>query len=146
VRWTGKHMARANPCSLRSDNARTVYKRKKRLYFLDYDVCACVISISINFFMPFLGTLTPIVKTPSMATPSEETLSALTQLTADPETMVYIISGRDGAFLETQLGHIEGLGMSAEHGGFMRKPHQRDWTNFTGELGHELDERGSGGV
>jgi len=24
--------------------------------------------------------------------------------------------------------------MSAEHGGFMRKPYQRDWTNFTESL------------
>ena len=29
------------------------------------------------------------------------------------------------------LGHIKGLGMSAEHGGFMRAPGETKWTNFT---------------
>jgi trehalose 6-phosphate synthase/phosphatase len=69
-----------------------------------------------------------------MAKPSDETLSALTQLSEDPLNMVYIISGRDGAFLETHLGHIAGLGMSAEHGGFIREPHKHEWTNLTESL------------
>ena len=77
------------------------------------------------------GTLAPIVKTPSMAVPTEDTLTALAALSADPRNLVYIISGRDGAFLEQHLGHIEGLGMSAEHGGFIRTPGSRQWTNFT---------------
>ena len=75
--------------------------------------------------------MTPIVKTPSMAVPSEATLEALERLCADPKNLVYIISGRDGDFLETHLGHIKGLGMSAEHGGFMRAPGESKWTNFT---------------
>jgi len=77
------------------------------------------------------GTLTPIVKTPSMAVPSEPTLEALQRLCADPKNLVYIISGRDSDFLIQHLGHIEGLGMSAEHGGFMRAPGETKWTNFT---------------
>lgn len=75
--------------------------------------------------------MTPIVKTPSMAVPSEPTLEALQRLCADPKNLVYIISGRDGDFLTQHLGHIEGLGMSAEHGGFMRAPGETKWTNFT---------------
>jgi len=75
--------------------------------------------------------LTPIVKTPSMAVPSEPTLEALQRLCEDPKNIVYIISGRDGDFLTQHLGHIEGLGMSAEHGGFMRAPGGTEWTNFT---------------
>ncbi len=75
--------------------------------------------------------MAPIVKTPSMAIPTQDTLRALTALSADPRNLVYIISGRDGAFLEQHLGHIEGLGMSAEHGGFMRTPGSKQWTNFT---------------
>jgi trehalose 6-phosphate synthase/phosphatase len=90
---------------------------RKRLFLFDYD-----------------GTLTPIVKTPSMATPSEATLEALAKLTADPRNLVYIISGRDQEFLETYLGHFEKLGMSAEHGGFMREPGVTQWTNFTETL------------
>ena len=75
--------------------------------------------------------MTPIVKTPSMAVPAEATLEALQRLCEDPKNLVYIISGRDGDFLTQHLGHIKGLGMSAEHGGFMRPPGETKWTNFT---------------
>lgn len=44
---------------------------------------------------------------------------------------MYIISGRDESFLEKQLGGIDNLGMSAEHGGFMRFPGSKDWMNLT---------------
>jgi trehalose 6-phosphate synthase/phosphatase len=66
-----------------------------------------------------------------MAIPSEDTLAALTALSADPRNLVYIISGRDSAFLEQHLGHIRTVGMSAEHGGFIRAPGSNEWTNFT---------------
>lgn len=66
-----------------------------------------------------------------MALPSEPTLEALERLCADPKNLVYIISGRDGDFLTQHLGNIKGLGMSAEHGGFMRPPGETKWTNFT---------------
>lgn len=66
-----------------------------------------------------------------MAVPSEATLEALELLCTDPKNLVYIISGRDGDFLTQHLGHIKGLGMSAEHGGFMRPPGETKWTNFT---------------
>ena len=79
-----------------------------------------------------------------MAVPSEATLEALERLCADPKNLVYIISGRDGDFLEQHLGHISGLGMSAEHGGFMRAPGVKTWTNFTEVLDmswlHEVEE------
>ncbi|KZT60964.1 glycosyltransferase family 20 protein [Calocera cornea HHB12733] len=93
------------------------YAAKKRLMLFDYD-----------------GTLTPIVKTPSMAVPSPSTLQALEALSSDPKNLVYIISGRDGAFLEQHLGHFKGIGMSAEHGCFMREPGAGDWTNLTKSL------------
>ncbi|KLO09858.1 hypothetical protein SCHPADRAFT_943330 [Schizopora paradoxa] len=91
--------------------------RGKRLFLFDYD-----------------GTLTPIVKSPSLAVPSEGALEALRLLCADPANVVYIISGRDGGFLEMHLGDIEGLGMSAEHGGFMRLPGSTVWDNLTAKL------------
>lgn len=69
-----------------------------------------------------------------MATPTEQTLDALTRLAADPKNKVYIISGRDGEFLEQYLGHIKNMGMSAEHGGFMREAGEESWTNFTEKL------------
>lgn len=69
-----------------------------------------------------------------MAIPSAPTLEALERLTSDPTNIVYIISGRDQAFLEQHLGHIKNLGMSAEHGGFIREPGTTEWTNFTESL------------
>lgn len=96
----------------------TRYKAaKKRLFFFDYD-----------------GTLTPIVKTPSAALPSEQTLKALGKLSEDPQNHVYIISGRDQDFLDQHLGHFEKIGFSAEHGGFMREPGSKVWTNLTEKL------------
>ncbi len=69
-----------------------------------------------------------------MATPSSPTLQALETLSSDPKNIVYIISGRDQAFLEQHLGHIKNLGMSAEHGGFIREPGSTIWSNFTENL------------
>ena len=80
------------------------------------------------------GTLAPIVKVPSAAIPSEATLEALEKLSADPQNLVYIISGRDGGFLEQHLGHLENIGFSAEHGGFFRERGSKEWTNFTETL------------
>jgi len=82
----------------------------------------------------FQGTLAPIVKVPSAAVPSEATLEALEKLSADPQNLVYIISGRDGGFLEQHLGHLENVGFSAEHGGFFRERGLKEWTNFTQSL------------
>lgn len=48
--------------------------------------------------------------------------------------MVYIISGRDGDFLMEHLGHIENLGMSAEHGCFLKAPGVSEWTSLTDEM------------
>jgi trehalose 6-phosphate synthase/phosphatase len=67
---------------------------KSRVFFLDYD-----------------GTLTPIRKTPSAAVPPPEMLRALELLSRQPDTLVYVISGRDQATLEEWLGHITRLGL-----------------------------------
>lgn len=92
-------------------------KARKRLLMFDYD-----------------GTLTPIVKEPSAALPSEKLLRTLKTLTADPKNAVWIISGRDQDFLEKHLGSVDGLGLSAEHGCFLRYPHKKDWINLTEKL------------
>lgn len=90
---------------------------KRRLLLFDYD-----------------GTLTPIVKVPSMALPSDAALTALERLSQDPKNLVYIISGRDSAFLEQHLGHLKNIGFSAEHGCFIREPGSEKWTNLTETL------------
>lgn len=77
------------------------------------------------------GTLTPIVKVPSAAVPSAGLLKSLETLAADPRNVVYIISGRDGDFLDQHLGHIQGLGFSAEHGSFLKEPGEKTWKNLT---------------
>lgn len=68
-----------------------------------------------------------------MAVPSKGTLTALTKLSEDPKNVVYIISGRDGSFLDQHLGHLEGVGFSAEHGCFVREPGagKGKWKNLT---------------
>ncbi|ROT37835.1 trehalose-phosphatase [Sodiomyces alkalinus F11] len=86
---------------------------KKRLIMFDYD-----------------GTLTPIVREPSAATPSESLLQTLTALASDPTNAVWIISGRDQEFLSRHLGHISTLGFSAEHGSFMKEPGSEKWINL----------------
>lgn len=85
----------------------------RRLFMFDYD-----------------GTLTPIVREPSAAIPSERIISTLKQLAADPQNAVWIISGRDQEFLHQHLGHIKELGFSAEHGSFMKHPGSDEWENL----------------
>ncbi|KAK7462851.1 hypothetical protein VKT23_007427 [Stygiomarasmius scandens] len=113
----GANTARRTPYIPKELLQKKYIDAKKRLFLFDYD-----------------GTLAPIVKVPSMAVPSEETLTALKQLCDDPKNIVYIISGRDGEFLEQHLGHLKNLGFSAEHGGFVREPGNDQWMNFTEAL------------
>lgn len=86
----------------------------RRLFMFDYD-----------------GTLTPIVKDPQAAIPSDRVIRTLKTLASDPNNQVWIISGRDQAFLDEWMGHISELGLSAEHGSFMRMPNSTVWENLT---------------
>ena len=90
---------------------------KKRLFMFDYD-----------------GTLTPIVKDPNAAIPADRVLRTLKALAADHRNNVWIISGRDASFLEEWMGHISELGLSAEHGCFMRHPSSETWENLTSTM------------
>ncbi|KAI2627857.1 glycosyltransferase family 20 protein [Hypoxylon sp. NC1633] len=89
----------------------------KRLFMFDYD-----------------GTLTPIVRDPQAAVPSERVIQTLKALAADHRNDVWIISGRDQDFLQQHLGHIPELGFSAEHGSFIRHPGQDTWENLAEKL------------
>jgi len=89
------------------------YKQsERRLFLFDYD-----------------GTLTPIVKDPAAAIPSARLVSILTKLSEDPKNQIWIISGRDQAFLERWLGRNPKLGLSAEHGCFMKDINSK-WVNL----------------
>ncbi|KAI1756214.1 trehalose-phosphatase [Xylaria castorea] len=89
----------------------------KRIFMFDYD-----------------GTLTPIVREPQAAVPSERVIQTLRTLAADDRNAVWIISGRDQEFLQQHLGHISGLGFSAEHGSFIRYPGSTNWENLAETL------------
>lgn len=87
---------------------------EKRLFLFDYD-----------------GTLTPIVKDPRSAIPSDKILHTLRSLASDNKNAVWVISGRDQQFLDQWIGQILGIGLSAEHGSFIRHPMERSWENVT---------------
>ena len=103
----------ATPLLDRATMLRRYRSAGKRLFMFDYD-----------------GTLTPIVREPSAAIPSERVILSLQTLAADPRNAVWIISGRDQEFLQQHLGHISALGFSAEHGSFMRPPGGTEWENL----------------
>ncbi|KAK4688662.1 trehalose 6-phosphate synthase/phosphatase, partial [Tremellales sp. Uapishka_1] len=113
----GEHTAHQTPALDISVLATGYTKAKKRLMLFDYD-----------------GTLTPIVKVPSHAIPTDRTRTAIASLAADPKNVVYLISGRDGDFLEEHWGMVKKLGLSAEHGSFVRGPGEDEWTNMTEAL------------
>lgn len=93
----------------------SVYRSaKKRLFMFDYD-----------------GTLTPIVRDPGAAIPSDRVLRNLKSLAAEHRNAVWLISGRDQKFLDEWMGHIPELGLSAEHGSFIRHPMSKTWQDLT---------------
>jgi len=49
----------------------------------------------------------------------------------DPKNVVWLISGRDGEFLDEHWGDIPNLGLSAEHGSFVKGPGATEWINMT---------------
>ncbi|EMC95574.1 glycosyltransferase family 20 protein [Baudoinia panamericana UAMH 10762] len=124
--WTSNYLKRllTNLSSFDQSSATPLLDRAKllqqyrnssrRLFMFDYD-----------------GTLTPIVKDPQAAIPSDRVIRTLKALASDPNNAVWIISGRDQAFLDEWMGHIPELGLSAEHGSFMRHPNTANWENLT---------------
>ena len=81
------------------------------------------------FLFDYDGTLTPIVKDPAAAIPSDKLNRILDTLSADPKNQIWIISGRDQAFLEKWLGS-KNVGLSAEHGCFMKDLGSKTWVNL----------------
>lgn len=77
---------------------------KKKLILLDYD-----------------GTLTTTHKLPEFAKPSQTVLDRLKALAAQPDTFVYILSGRGRKHLDAWFDST-GVGLSAEHGCFYKHP------------------------
>ncbi|HYA28155.1 MAG TPA: bifunctional alpha,alpha-trehalose-phosphate synthase (UDP-forming)/trehalose-phosphatase [Acidobacteriota bacterium] len=82
----------------------------RRLLFIDYD-----------------GTVTPLVRQPTLAKPNAMLIELLKRLAADAKNSVILTSGRDRRTLEEWFGDLP-LGMVAEHGAWLRglgQPWQR---------------------
>lgn len=84
---------------------------KTRLIVLDYD-----------------GTLVGIQKTPGAAQPTANTFETLSKLLLDERNVVFIVSGRDRETLESWFCNFPDLGLSAEHGAYVRFPRSGDWS------------------
>ncbi|KAL7310863.1 hypothetical protein PS15m_010305 [Mucor circinelloides] len=91
--------------------------RRKRALFFDYD-----------------GTLVPICQNPEDAKPSQQVIDVLIKLCKDPNNVVWIVSGRSQDYLENWLGHIPNLGLSSEHGCFIRDPNSTTWVSLVENL------------
>jgi len=97
-------------------------KAKKRCILLDYD-----------------GTLAPLTRIPSEASPKKELLLLLEEITSDEKNDVIIISGRDADTLQKWLGHLP-LHFVAEHGSLIRYK-DGDWeaqTNVSANWKNEI--------
>ena len=86
---------------------------------------ACESSKKRLFLFDYGGTLIPHGKPPG-----SEDLNRITELliklTEDPRNSVYVISGRTKTNVDTDLGSIPKLGLSAENG-FYIKPGGEEW-------------------
>ena len=97
---------------------------RKRLMLFDYD-----------------GTLTDIVPNPCDALLGEPVFDELQELASHPKNRVWIISGRDRAFLEKEPGRVPELGLVAEHGAFMRYPGATEWQDVRGDVDMSWQDR-----
>lgn len=83
------------------------------------------------------GTLTPIIATPSLATLPPLAATLLASLANHPQNTVWVVSGRDRAFLDLHVGHLSpSLGLCAEHGAFLRPPRSTAWQDLS--VGEDL--------
>ncbi|KAL9004946.1 MAG: hypothetical protein Q9188_002265 [Gyalolechia gomerana] len=84
------------------------------------------------FLFDWDGTLTPIVRDPAATVPTPAVLEILQKLSSHPKNEFWIISGRDPSFLEKHFSSVPSIGLSAEHGAFVRRPDHADWENASG--------------
>lgn len=90
---------------------------KERVIFLDYD-----------------GTLVGFQTNIDLASPDQDLIQLLTELTADPLNHVVMVSGRKYQTLEEWLGHLK-LDLIAEHGAFQKRQGE-EWQQLPGLTDH----------
>lgn len=79
--------------------------------------------------------MTPIVKDPEAAVPSQRLLDAMRILCEDERNVIYIISGRDERFLRKHFDQFGAIGLSAEHGSYFKEHGTgKHWQNLSAEL------------
>lgn len=106
-------MARAVVDSTREHIKSKYIEAQNRVIFLDYD-----------------GTLVGFNKNIELASPDEELLQIMEELSAVPNNEIVIISGRSHEFLEKWFGRFP-LQFIAEHGAWT-KPKGKEWTPVKG--------------
>jgi len=80
----------------------------------------------IILFLDYDGTLVDIQSEPSKATPTEELLQIIQQLSSSKNISVHIVSGREKKFLMDYFGDFK-VGLHAEHGSQSRFPNDNTW-------------------
>ena len=98
-------------------------KEQQRMQELKFITPAMANDIATDFkqasrrhiFLDYDGTLVPFARHPREASPGSELLGFLTSLSADPQTTVTIISGRDSSVLEDWFKDLP-VNLVAEHG------------------------------
>jgi trehalose 6-phosphate synthase/phosphatase len=94
--------------SVRGQIVNDFLKANRRLLLLDYD-----------------GTLVKFAGHPQAASPIEETMMILKQLSENPKNEVVLLSGQDKITLQSWFG-VLGIGLVAEHGAWIRRRNE-DW-------------------
>ncbi len=81
---------------------------------------------SLVLLLDYDGTLVSYAPTPELATPDDELLELLVELTRRPGLQLHIVSGRQRAVLEAWFGDLP-IGLHAEHGSWSRASQSSDW-------------------
>ncbi|KAJ5675782.1 hypothetical protein N7462_008679 [Penicillium macrosclerotiorum] len=63
-------------------------------------------------------------------TTPQRAITTLTELTDDPENVVYVMSSRMPDEMEQLFRQVNNLGLIAENGCFVREPHSDEWTHL----------------
>ena len=64
-------------------------------------------------------------------TTPQRAITTLTDLTDDPNNVVYVMSSRMPEEMERLFRQVNNLGLIAENGCFVREPHSTEWTSLT---------------